>query len=171
MMMYMALMEDPGHISLFEQIYQTYRGAMFGIAVAVLRDHHLAEDAVSEAFLKIAKNINKISALDGQVRRDYIVIITRNSALDLYRQRQKQGSVVDFLEELGRCSGMPEGLMAPLYKVAGIAVVVKIGGGLCADAGESALAAAVETAGTVCALAAALPLLRTVMELLTELMA
>ena len=79
--------------------------------------------------------------------------------------------MVDFLEELGRCSGMPEGLMAPLYKVAGIAVVVKIGGGLCADAGESALAAAVETAGTVCALAAALPLLRTVMELLTELMA
>lgn len=100
MILYMALMEDPGHISLFEQIYKTYRGAMFGIAVAVLRDHHLAEDAVSEAFLKIAKNMNKISALDGQVRRDYIVILTRNSALDLYRQRQKQGSVVDFLEEL-----------------------------------------------------------------------
>lgn len=100
MMMYIALMEDPGHISLFEQIYQTYRGAMFGIAVAVLRDHHLAEDAVSEAFLKIAKNMNKISALDGQVRKDYIVILARNSALDLYRQRQKQGSVVDFLEEL-----------------------------------------------------------------------
>lgn len=100
MMMYMALMEDPGHISLFEQIYKTYRGAMFGIAVAVLRDHHLAEDAVSEAFIKIAKNMKKISGLDGQVRKDYIVILTRNSALDIYRQRQKQGNVVDFLEDL-----------------------------------------------------------------------
>ena len=78
---------------------------------------------------------------------------------------------VAFLEELGRRSGMPEGLLIPLYKVAGIALVVKVGGGLCADAGESALAAGVETAGSVCALAAALPLLRTVLELLMELMA
>ena len=78
---------------------------------------------------------------------------------------------VAFLEELGRRSGMPEGLLIPLYKVAGIALVVKVGGGLCADAGESALAAVVETAGSVCALAAALPLLRTVLELLMELMA
>ena len=54
---------------------------------------------------------------------------------------------VAFLEELGRRSGMPEGLLIPLYKVAGIALVVKVGGGLCADAGESALAAVVETAG------------------------
>ena len=78
---------------------------------------------------------------------------------------------VAFLEELGRRSGMPEGLLIPLYKVAGIALVVKVGCGLCADAGESALAAVVETAGSVCALAAALPLLRTVLELLMELMA
>ena len=68
-------------------------------------------------------------------------------------------------------SGVPEGLLTPLYKVAGIALVVKVGGGLCADAGESALASVVETAGTVCALAAALPLLRRVAELLMELMA
>ena len=56
-------------------------------------------------------------------------------------------------------------------ETAGIALVVKVGGGLCADAGESALASVVETAGTVCALAAALPLLRRVAELLMELMA
>ena len=78
---------------------------------------------------------------------------------------------VAVLEELGRRSGMPEGLLIPLYKVAGIARVVRVGGGLWAGAGESALAAVVETAGSVCALAAALPLLRTVLELLMELMA
>ena len=42
-------------------------------------------------------------------------------------------------------------------------------GGLCRDAGESALAAALEFAGTVCALLTALPLLRAVLELVTEL--
>lgn len=104
-MMYLSLIEDQRHIPLFEWIYRNYRTAMFGIAVAVLKDHHLAEDAVSEAYIKIAKNMKKISALDGQVRKDYIVILTRNSALDIYRQRKKQESVVDFLEELPDSDG------------------------------------------------------------------
>ena len=60
-------------------------------------------------------------------------------------------------------------LLTPLYKTVGIALVVKVGGGLCRDAGESALAAALEFAGTVCALLTALPLLRAVLELITEL--
>ena len=47
--------------------------------------------------------------------------------------------------------------------------MVKVGGGLCRDAGESALAAALEFAGAVCALLTALPLLRAVLELITEL--
>ena len=84
---------------------------------------------------------------------------------------QALGEAVAFLEELGTRSGVPDGLLTPLYKVAGIALVVKVGSGLCADAGESALASVVETAGTVCALAASLPLLRKVLELLMELMA
>ena len=84
---------------------------------------------------------------------------------------QALGEAVAFLEELGTRSGVPEGLLTPLYKVAGIALVVKVGGGLCAGAGESALASVVATAGSVCALAASLPLLRKVLELLMELMA
>ena len=60
--------------------------------------------------------------------------------------------------------------MEPLYKTVGIALVVRVGSSLCVDAGESALGKVVETAGAVCALAAALPLLRTVLELLMELM-
>ena len=71
-----------------------------------------------------------------------------------------------FLERLAEQSGVSR---TPLYKTVGIALVVKVGGGLCRDAGESALAAALEFAGTVCALLTALPLLRAVLELVTEL--
>lgn len=81
------------------------------------------------------------------------------------------GDIAAFFRELGTVSGIPRELLTPLYKTVGIAVVVKIGGGLCTDAGERALSAVVETAGAVCALAAALPLLRAVLELMTELMA
>lgn len=75
-----------------------------------------------------------------------------------------------FLAELGEHSGVSASLFVPLYKTVGIALVVKVGSSLCRDAGESALAAAVETAGSICALLVALPLLRAVLELLVELM-
>lgn len=79
------------------------------------------------------------------------------------------GELLDFLREVGAASGLSEDLFIPLYKTAGIALVVKAGGSLCRDAGESALASAVETAGAVCALLVSLPLLRAVLALLLEL--
>ena len=81
------------------------------------------------------------------------------------------GEVVDFLDELAERSGVSPALFQPLYKTIGIAVVVKTGGSLCRDAGETALAGVVETAGAVCALIVTLPLLRNVLSLLLELMA
>ena len=78
--------------------------------------------------------------------------------------------LMTFLSELGERSGISQRLLVPLYKTVGISLVVKVGGDLCRDAGESALAAVVETAGSVCALLAALPLLRAVLSMLLELM-
>ena len=89
---------------------------------------------------------------------------TRRSRFCWHWQRQRR-----FLERLAEQSGVSRTLLTPLYKTVGIALVVKVGGGLCRDAGESALAAALEFAGTICALLTALPLLRAVLELITEL--
>ena len=57
-------------------------------------------------------------------------------------------------------------LFVPLLKVMAIALIVRIDGALCADAGQSALSALLETAGAVCALWCAVPLLRAVVDML-----
>lgn len=80
------------------------------------------------------------------------------------------GEILNFLRNLTDLSGVSEDLFVPLFKTVGIALVVKVGGNLCRDAGESAMAATIETAGSVCALLVALPLLQTVLSLLMELM-
>jgi len=80
------------------------------------------------------------------------------------------GELVGFLNELAEKSGVSASLFKPIYKTVGIALVVRSGSGLCRDAGESALAVMVETAGTVCALLVALPLLQAVLTFLMELM-
>ena len=78
--------------------------------------------------------------------------------------------LLEFLAELGERSGVAQELFIPLYKTVGVALVVKLGGEVCKDAGEAALAAALETAGSICALLIALPLLRAVLSMLLELM-
>ena len=74
--------------------------------------------------------------------------------------------LLDFLRELGEYSGVTQSLFTPLYKTIGIAFVVKLGGELCRDAGESALAAALETAAAFSAVLVALPLFYSVWDML-----
>ena len=78
------------------------------------------------------------------------------------------GELLAFLDDLTEQAGVSPTLFRPLYKIVGIALVVQIGEGLCRDAGESALASVLELTGTVCALLAALPLLRSVLNLIGE---
>ena len=61
-------------------------------------------------------------------------------------------------------------LFLPLLKTAGIAVVTRIGADLCRDAGESAVASAVEMAGAMGALLAVLPLMQAAWEVLRSLL-
>ena len=75
----------------------------------------------------------------------------------------------DFLKRLTGYSGVSDTLFLPLYKTIGIALIVRIGGNLCKDAGQNALASVLEFAGAICALVTALPLLSAVLDLLTEL--
>ena len=92
------------------------------------------------------------------------------AAVVLLALGQPLGELLAFLDSLTEQAGVSPAQFRPRYKIVGIALVVKVGGGLCRDAGESALASVLELAGAVCALLAALPLLRAVLELMGELM-
>ena len=69
-------------------------------------------------------------------------------------------------DELMALTGLSPELFTPLLKVTAIALIVRVAGALCADAGQSALSHVLETAGAFCALGCALPLLRALTELI-----
>lgn len=77
--------------------------------------------------------------------------------------------LLNIFKSLNERSGIAGTLFLPLYKTIGVAMVVQVGAGLCRDAGESALASAVEYAGAVCALLVALPLVQAVLTMLLEM--
>lgn len=65
---------------------------LFWIARKILKDDFLAEDAVQEAFIRIAKNFSKISKKNPiacNKTKSFIVIIVERAAIDIYRKRKK----------------------------------------------------------------------------------
>ncbi len=79
-------------------------------------------------------------------------------------------TVIEFMEKLTALGGMNPDVIAPVMKVTGVAVLSRISADFCRDAKETALAAAVETAGAAVALLAILPLMELVLELIEGLL-
>lgn len=64
MLIYMMMIDSESDQSKFEQIYMKYKGLMFYVANDILHNEHDAEDAVHQAFIKIAENIKKINKVE-----------------------------------------------------------------------------------------------------------
>ena len=62
---------------------------MFYVANDILKDNYLAEDAVHKAFLKLINHLDKIWETESQKTKSFIVIITKNIAIDMYRKCKK----------------------------------------------------------------------------------
>lgn len=71
-----------------EELYYSYRRLLFTTANEILRDRHLSEDAVHDAFVKIIKNLHKVGEVSCPRTRNFIVIICRNVAKDIYKKRK-----------------------------------------------------------------------------------
>ena len=73
-------------------------------------------------------------------------------------------SLLPLLEELSVLAGMGKEHIRMVLKCGAMAVVVRLGGDICRDAGQSALASLMEITGAVAAMIVTLPLFRAVLE-------
>lgn len=87
-MLFMALNTEE-EITLAEKIYKKYCRFMYGVAFDVLKNKSDAEDAVSEAFIRIINNIDKIGDLEDKRTRNFIGIICRNTAVTIYGKNKR----------------------------------------------------------------------------------
>ena len=71
------------------RIYEEYRGLMLYIAMQVLKDHALAEDAVSESIEKLIRNLHKVGDISCYKTRSLIVVIVRNTAINIWRKAKR----------------------------------------------------------------------------------
>lgn len=83
---------------------------------------------------------------------------------------QAMGAVVESLARLTRIAQLDTGLVEPVVKVVGLSVIARIATEVCRAAGEGGIAAFVELAGTMLALAASLPLVNAVVDMIAGLL-
>ena len=69
------MLDTPEEKAKFEKLYYSHRRTMLHIAMQILKDHQLAEDAVQEAFLRLVKNFSKIGQVNCPRTRLFTVII------------------------------------------------------------------------------------------------
>jgi len=80
-----------------EELYKKYRGLMLHIAIQILKDRELAEDALSDSVIKIIRHREKIFGLNCYQQRLYIVNIIKTTSLDLL---EKEKSNADDAEDI-----------------------------------------------------------------------
>lgn len=119
MLIYLQTIESEEDKSKFEQIYAHYRGLMFYIANGILHNEQDAEDAVHQAFVNLAENIEKISDPMCPKTKSYIAIIVEHTAIDGYRKKSKRATLEFHDETPGLTVSAPEcgGLAAAILRL------------------------------------------------------
>lgn len=111
---YLVLIENDEDKRKFESIYGTYRYRMYWICMDILKDRHLAEDALQEAFLSIVKRLDTVEDIDSKRTACYVCLIAKSRAIDLYRKvikdYQREFPIEDYgLVAYGSTDGGGEG--------------------------------------------------------------
>lgn len=71
------------------RIYELYEQPMYRIAFAVLKRPELAEDAVSDAFVRIIDRLNKIKSPESDKTKAYIVKVIKSTSINIYRKKKR----------------------------------------------------------------------------------
>lgn len=127
-----------------------------------------------ELLLKIAAGAVTAALCAMMLRRNAgefaVLIMLAAGAWVLVMSAQALRDVVSALSRLARVAHLDSELVQPVIKVVGLSVITRVASETCRAAGEGGIAAFVEVAGTVLALAASVPLVIGVVELLAEIL-
>lgn len=93
MLIYLQMIDSPEDRSKFEILYHHYKARMYNAAYSILHNVQDAEDAVHQAFVTIAENMQNISDPVCPKTASYIVTIIESRAIDLYRRKKRHTSI------------------------------------------------------------------------------
>lgn len=98
-----------------------------------------------------------------------LVIAIAASAVICIAAAELFGSISDLIRYAISKSVLSSAIFLPIIKCVGIAIIVNISASLCKDAGQAGIASAVDVLGAAAAVFTALPLIKSLIEIIGEL--
>lgn len=86
---YLSLIDNDEDKNKFHQLYYTHKNAMLYTATEILSDPFLAEDAVQDALLVLARKISDIRTDNPTETKAFIVTVTKNCARKIVNKNSK----------------------------------------------------------------------------------
>ena len=93
MMVYLMTIDSQEGRSKFERLYMAYRESMYQASYSILHNEYDAEDAVHQAFLKIAEIIDIVDETLCARTKSFVILIAERKAIDLLRCIQRHPTV------------------------------------------------------------------------------
>ncbi len=98
--LYLAMIDSEQDRLRFEDIYDSYSKQMYHVAKGIVTDTQLAEDAVQDALLRIARNISTINTFHPKVVRAYVLTAAKNAAINILKKQKRETSNVIAYEDI-----------------------------------------------------------------------
>ncbi len=87
----MDMADTPEDKKKVEALYHKYDRLMYYTAGKILKRHEDIEDAVMEAWIRIIRNLDKITEISCPKTKSFMVIIVERTSIDIYNGNLKHG--------------------------------------------------------------------------------
>lgn len=81
-----------GDKAAFKKLYDSYSGALYGVALKIVKDEELAQDVLQDSFVKIWKSLSSYDASKSRIFT-WMMRIVHNTALDLLRRKDMKHEI------------------------------------------------------------------------------
>ena len=94
------LVDSPEDKKKVEELYYKYRTLMKYIAMKMLHNEDMAEDAVGDALVSLIENLDRIDGVETDDTKAFVYIVIRNVCLNKYNKsiRHPTENIDDFIE-------------------------------------------------------------------------
>lgn len=99
-MIFLLMIDTPEDKRKFVILYEKYRYLMQKVAMDVLHDRYMAEDAVHNAFMNLVMHMDDIGEIESLQTKRYLITVVKNAAVDLYRKKSTRIQREVYMDEL-----------------------------------------------------------------------
>lgn len=120
-------------IKFIEKCYKLYEQKMYHVALSILHDSGLAEDAVQEAFMKLMKSDAFFEDVRSDECKRYLITVIKHASIDIYNKKKREAEVIylsdsdsDFEDQKKEQTGFLDGNMDDYDRDKLIAMIEKL---------------------------------------------